>query len=247
MTWKLPCITFSLYLIALAIAVTANAETIADEAKPVHRLPLTDPALAATSEQRQFLKYLIGCALPADVELYAEVNGRRFVFPGSLGLAPAWSERALTKTEQRWVSACILARTNYFGTPVQISLRARQSPHAALETSLGERQSHTLQEGGFFGNLFAEQPVAYVCANDRTPAERTELVHSKRICTVLSKTKTSTGATLTRCNFIHVGACGEVAHFTVDGEHYSEVIFTYLKPTTLSARLPARPVPTAPR
>jgi len=228
MAWKTLRITLSLSMI-LAIVVMLQAVTVANELAPLRRQPLNDPMLAATPEQRQLLKYLVSCALPADVALYADIDSQHYTFPGSLGLAPAWTERALSESEQRWVSACILARTNYFSEPVQISLRARRPVHEALETSQQERDTYPRFEGGFFGNLFAEQPVAYVCTGDRKPQEQAELISAKRVCTILSDDKTATGKALTRCGFIHVGACGDADYFTVEGATYDEIIFTYLK------------------
>ncbi len=215
--------------LALVVAFLASPENGGAAAPPRAR-PLADFALAATPEQRQFLKYLVGCALPAQEALYADANGERFTFPGSLGLAPAWVERALTETEQRWVSACILARTNAFGKTLPVSMRARPPTHAALETTARERRRYALPEGGFFGNLFAERPVAYACDSDRTSTQQADPILTERVCATPSGRKTTGGDPLTRCGFIHVGACGEASRYRVDGETYTEVIFTYLRP-----------------
>lgn len=225
---------------ALSAALAAGFESRDRASAPPRRQPLADPTLAATPEQRQFLKYLVGCALPESVELYADIGGERFAFPGSLGLAPAWAERGLAETEQRWVSACILARTNLFGKTVPVSMRARVPAHPALETDSKERQTYTLPEGGFFGNLFAERPVAYVCAGDRTPAQAADPVLAERVCTAPSGRRTANGDPITRCGFIAVGACGETSRYTVNGETYTEVIFAYLKPGHIDSREPVR-------
>ena len=85
---------------------------------------LADPTLASTPAKRKQLTYLVRCALPADVAVYADVDGERFTFSGSIGLAPRWLTEAMTPSEERWVSACLLAHVNYFGKQVRISIRA---------------------------------------------------------------------------------------------------------------------------
>ena len=75
---------------------------------------------------------------------------------------------------QRWVSACVLARTNAYGVHVEISMRApADAPQAktALSASDYERArcpagsegdihcGYTLREGAYYGNLFATTPV----------------------------------------------------------------------------------------
>jgi hypothetical protein len=131
---------------------------------------LADPTLASTAAQRKQLTYLVRCALPADVALYADIEGERFTFPGSLGLAPRWLTEAMTPSEERWVSACLLAHVNYFGKHVQISIRATGVTVPELVPSADEQQTFSIFEGGFFGNLFAPAPVAYTCRGERTPA-----------------------------------------------------------------------------
>jgi hypothetical protein len=76
------------------------------------QIGLADPSLASTAQKRQQLSYLVQCALPADVELYAQQGSERFTFPGRMGLAPRWLTEAMTPSEERWVSACLLARIN---------------------------------------------------------------------------------------------------------------------------------------
>jgi hypothetical protein len=68
------------------------------EASPT-LVALADPNLAATATQRAQLTYLVRCALPAGVALYAEQDGTRFTFPGELGLAPRWVDEAMTPRE----------------------------------------------------------------------------------------------------------------------------------------------------
>jgi hypothetical protein len=155
--------------IALAAAASLVAEVGADP--PIRQVPLKRRELVNTPEQRHLLKYLVSCSLPRGVEAYVDDDGERHTFPGSLGLAPAWAERGLTETEQRWVSACILARTNAFGKSVRISMRAAEPAPPSLQASETERAAFNLFEGAFFGNIFAEKPVGYVCRGARAGQE----------------------------------------------------------------------------
>jgi hypothetical protein len=70
------------------------------------------------------------------------------------------------ETCQRWVSACVLARTNAYGVHVPISLRAPADAPPPIqkalevdETAGGESDTFTLREGVYYGNIFATTPV----------------------------------------------------------------------------------------
>ena len=79
--------------------------------------------LADTPTKREQLKYLVGCALAEETEAYTTVDGEEYIFEGDMGLAPQWIDKGLTPEEERWVSACMLAKTNFFGKHVRISMR----------------------------------------------------------------------------------------------------------------------------
>ena len=69
---------------------------------------------------------------------------------------------------QRWVSACVLARTNAYGVHVEISMRAPDDAPQAIKDALAvsdvERngdethRAYSLREGAYYGNLFATTP-----------------------------------------------------------------------------------------
>jgi hypothetical protein len=82
---------------------------------------------------------------------------------------------------QRWVSACVLARTNAYGVHVQISMRVpgsapqgaslgRQRQFAAIEAAVAPTQSelndYNTREGAYYGNIFATVPVAATAPAD---------------------------------------------------------------------------------
>ena len=191
---------------------------------------LADPTLASTAAKREQLKYLVRCALPADVALYADIEGERFMFPGSIGLAPRWLTEAMTPSEERWVSACLLAHVNYFGKHVRISIRATGVAVPELQASADEQQTFSIFEGGFFGNLFLPEPVAYTCRGERSPIQARDPILQDRVCTQETEATTAEGTPATVCHFLVTGRCADPLSFTVNGAYYSEVVFVYLKP-----------------
>jgi hypothetical protein len=191
---------------------------------------LADPTLASTVAKREQLKYLVRCALPADVALYADIEGERFTFPGSIGLAPRWLTEAMTPSEERWVSACLLAHVNYFGKHVQISIRATGIAVPELVADDHEQQTFSIFEGGFFGNLFAPTPVAYTCQGMRSPAQARDPILQDRVCTQETGETTAEGLPVTLCQFLVTGRCEDSTSYTANGMYYSEVVFVYLKP-----------------
>jgi hypothetical protein len=214
---------------SLPASTASQAETPA--AVVPRQIALADPELASTATKREQLTYLVQCALPADIALYTEHGADRFLFQGRLGLAPRWLDEAMTPSEERWVSACLLARVNYFGKRVSISMRATPPVVPTLEISEEEHQTFSIFEGGFFGNLFLRHPVAYTCRGERTPAQAEDPILQDRICTQEMGTTTVDGKPLTACHFLLTGRCEDVHSFRVDGTNYSEVIFVYLRPT----------------
>jgi hypothetical protein len=192
---------------------------------------LADPTLASTAAKREQLTYLVRCALSADVTVYTQHGAERFTFAGGLGLAPRWLDAAMTLSEERWISACLLAHVNYFGKHVQVSLRATPSPVPALEADADEQQTYTIFEGGFFGNLFLPEPVAYTCQGERTPAQVHDPIWQDRVCTQETGETVAEGMPVTFCHFLVTGRCEDPASLTVKGTSYTEVILVYLKPS----------------
>jgi hypothetical protein len=87
---------------------------------------------------------------------------------------------------QRWVSACVLARTNAYGVHVTISMRApapadtppgHEQQYAAIRNALAtspdvdggdgggsEVSIFSIREGAYYGNIFATAPTPLVCS-----------------------------------------------------------------------------------
>jgi hypothetical protein len=80
-----------------------------------------------------------------------------------------WGSGNCDESCQRWVSACVLARTNAYGVHVDISMRAPANAPQAIKDALAvsdlERNgdathvAYSLREGAFYGNIFATTPV----------------------------------------------------------------------------------------
>jgi hypothetical protein len=198
-------------------------------------LPLKEKALNKLSKEsgsREILKVICNCALGADDELVVLTDDAKHTFPGSLGLAPEWMDNPLSLEGQRWVSACLLAHVNYFGMPIQISLRGATP---ALVNDTHEVKDYKAQEGAFFGNLFVEEPFIASCIGKDGLATNEFPVLKYRICA----TSVTDGKTI--CGFIAAGNCEEVCETEGNGVYVNcgcsaedkdkvyEVITVYLK------------------
>jgi hypothetical protein len=128
----------------------------------------------ATGElSRMFLRYVIGCAFDSTQTFgfqWIDAAGveHQEVYPGALGIAPRWASGPLDLAGQQLVSACVAARTNFYGTPVAISLRSSQEPLS--RPSSAELDAYPLVEGAFWGNLFAPSPRLRACYVGRDAA-----------------------------------------------------------------------------
>lgn len=181
---------------------------------------------------RRMLGHLISCALEKEVVATATVTDESFSFRGSYGLAPQWFELPPSEPEQRWVSACILAMVNYFGVGVAILLRAPGLDLPSLVPTEKELKRFTVHEGGYFGNLFATKPMAFVCQGAWVTEGRMHPGSRKRICAELAedRDRLSTGTGLSRCGFRLVGPCGQGPVQQVSGQSYREVVHVFLAP-----------------
>ena len=124
------------------------------------------PAAYATGDlagaRVEFLEVLIGCALTSD-QTVIDPGHTLFIlngiavkksYAGEIGLAPDWKTRALTTTEKKWVTACVLARTNRYGATINILLSGN---HSALNYRSGT--TYTEAESSAWGNMFDSTTV----------------------------------------------------------------------------------------
>ena len=188
------------------LAVNGMAEASADA-----------EALAAEEGGLELLSYMVSCALPEGDSL--SVAGE--VLHGSLGLAPEWLDTGLDVSGRRWLTACLLARVNYFGVEVRLSLRGA---HDALVTSSEEASAYSLYEGAFWGDLFGGETAQKTSCASSLKASGSELgTLPMRECTT---TDAATG--LTRCDFTPAGVCENVCAGTQCARE-SDVIHVYLE------------------
>lgn len=144
--------------------------------------------------RRELLKIVVECALhgarsyidpltnqpvflPADVVMDGGdgYRGLPRTYYGRHGLAPAWETRALTADEQEFVSACVMARTNYFGAEKNILMQGR----APIATNHELREQYTYGESIVWGNLFTPTRSMHIC---HSPFNDLCFLHDQRIC-----------------------------------------------------------------
>ncbi len=103
---------------------------------------------------------------------------------------------------QESVSACLLARVNYLGEHIQISLRGKSR---ALSTTKEERETYETPEATYYGNVFLAEQRRFACL----PPGATSI---PRVC----------GPSLDGCVVDVVGACDEVCeHTSPDGSYWN--------------------------
>jgi hypothetical protein len=120
------------------------------------------------------MRYLVRCALPADERrsFTDPETGELYTWTGNLGLAPGWASGApATLTEQRLITACLLAHVNQSGLHVPISVLGRDARGNIISYTHQELMTYSVHEACFFGNLFAPQPVLYF-GTDRNARNR---------------------------------------------------------------------------
>lgn len=182
-------------------ALTPNALT------PNALSAIQDPAQVG-SLARQLLRYTVGCALtPAQSFSFSWTDAAGAVhaetYKGELGLAPIWALGPLDTVGQEWVSACLAARTNWYGVSVTLSARG---PHAALnDIDVTEFSTYDVEEGTFFGNVFSASPALYACYKS------TDVAYARARQRDCSAGHLEADGTVSKCGIINiVGSCDDV-------------------------------------
>ncbi len=168
---------------------------------------------------REVYSYIVDCALRKGTVIEADVAGApdtappdtiyrckngHCIFAGSLGLAEHWIDRRLSQAGQRWITACLLARVNHYGVKEIISMRG-VAPE--LSVSPEEAERYSLQEGAFYGNIFADgdAPLDWnACRGKDKAASPDEAVLAMRACAEPDPSD----RTHTMCGFKYAGDCG---------------------------------------
>jgi hypothetical protein len=172
---------------------------------------LTENALSeviTTEDGFQLVKYVARCALnEGDTLVITTADGVSHNFPGTLGIAPEWSQGGLTDGKKEAVSACLLAHVNHYQIPVSISARSEQ-----LGTTVEEYTTYEYFEGAFFGNVFGAAQEKYACGGDPIDVNIAPS-RADRVCTDVE-----TGDT-TFCGFTYVGQCDDVCTPSANGNY----------------------------
>lgn len=177
--------------------------------------------LLSTDGGREVFSAIVACALPEGTIVEANLPDGTFDFFGESGLAPEWIAQPLCSDAQRWVSACLFARVNSSDVAISISLRG---PSPALSADGDERESFTLQEGGFFGNYFTpkDQPIQWYACRGADKARGNAGDLANRNCSAPDPAAPG----LTLCGFSYAGDCGSFAAlhacegFAIGGTYY---------------------------
>lgn len=173
-----------------------------------------------------FMKYLVRCAVPAG-QSRTYVNGSTtYVWPGGLGLAPAWSSGSpATVEEQQTVSACLGALVNKYGRSVLVSILGTNAQGQRIPTTAEELSSYTQREGCFFGNLFNGEGL--FVGNDQgllSPSQS-----SLRACALSSGNACPT--------LTHVGSCHTSCLHDATGSYFTRCFRNGVSYHALSTRL----------
>jgi len=144
---------------------------------------------------REFLKYVVSCALPANKSVTIKVDGQSYTYPGSLGMEPQWGERGGSCDEscQRWVTGCVLARVDHLGVKRMISLRGM---NGGLRTTHEEAEAYSVREATYYGNVFAKDKPLFACLSPGQTGDQ-------RVC----------GDSLDDCPMDVVGSCASACVF----------------------------------
>ena len=110
------------------------------------------------------LSYIVKCAKPAGQNLTwtDPATGKAYTWPGELGLAPLWTNRAMTLAEQQVMSACLVAHANKYGVHVPIAIEGRAVDGTVIARATNELTTYPVREAAFFGNT-ANGEGAFVC------------------------------------------------------------------------------------
>jgi hypothetical protein len=159
---------------------------------------LTAGSLIETADGREVFSYIVSCALPAGTSVTVKDSlNNSYTFPGEIGLAPGWQTATPSVADRHWVTACLLARTNYYGVTVQLSMRGS---HPALATTSTETNTYKVAEGAFYGDLFATTQSWYACGSKKWTSTLAQ--DAQRTCAI------SQDGVTTMCGFTYEFFCG---------------------------------------
>jgi hypothetical protein len=120
------------------------------------------PEVFADAFAESVFEYMVGCALEPGQSVEVDVGGELRTYEGALGLAPQWgaADGECDASCKGWVSACLIARTNFKGESVEISLLG---DNPGLDASAEESFDFDVEEATYFGDLFGANKSMYAC------------------------------------------------------------------------------------
>jgi len=183
-------------------------------AAPLTGVALANSGLEASAGGRSYLSYIIDCALQTGQSVTSNYQLSHYTYPGNIGIAPAWTTRALTLQEMRYISSCVLARANYFGQAVTISMRADA---AGFATTPDEAANYNVEEGAFYGNIFATLGHQLHACNGVDQVRDGDTYGDLPLRQCAQEDPNNLGYTL--CGFVFDGNCADVC--VVNGDHYT--------------------------
>lgn len=183
-------------------------------AYPLTSQQLNQNSLISTASGRSYLAYLTDCALGAGQSVKGTYGFTTYTFTGNLGVAPAWTTRALTATEGNWISACVLSRANQFGTNVTISMRGALG---LWGTTTDEAANYNTEEGAFYGNVWAGNSNQMHACNGVDQVRDGDSYGDLPLRQCAQPDPNNPG--YTPCGYVFDGNCADIC--TRSGDHYS--------------------------
>ncbi|MBK9260037.1 MAG: hypothetical protein IPM54_09400 [Polyangiaceae bacterium] len=169
-----------------------------------------------------FLEVLIGCALsssqtvtdPAHTIGYFLGIPVKKSYTGEIGIAPAWTWRALTTTEKRYVTACVMQRVNAYGEVINILLQTANGSYQPLNRSTEDLELYPVAESVAWGNMF-DSTIELSTTNSEVPEDTIPFVG--HICREYSSAQAPWSGLRRQCDnfescgFTYEGNCSELS------------------------------------
>jgi hypothetical protein len=178
------------------------------------------------------MQYVVKCAKSSGttVTWTNPQTGATYSWPGLLGLAPTWTNRAMTTTEQQLITACLLAHANKYGVHVAIAVEGKTASGAVLPQATGELTTFSINEAAFFGNTVTGDGM-FVCLDHATwDASRS----SARACGYDTH---ASGASTACPPMYQVGACNNFCTLDASKTYYTSCTYNGKSYVPLTTRL----------
>lgn len=185
-------------------------------AYPLTTANLTNNPIVSTSSGRSYLAYLVDCALSSTQSVRVTYGFTQYTFVGNIGIAPAWTTRAITATEGNWISSCVISRANQFGTSVTISMRGDISLYG---TTTDEAANYNVEEGAFYGSVWAGNFGQMHACNGVDQVRDGDTYGDLPLRQCAQPDPNNPG--YTPCGFVFDGNCTDICTRSPAGDHYS--------------------------